>query len=174
VEQVKGLACELYYSSCLNQMGCSLNFAVWTNNPKFRETRNIHLFTVDYGLYPLYPHTTARNVAMQSYNVTKTFHGNLYNVKHMYLYCGTWSKPWYIQIRSVAGCIISRFHCIPFIVYKRINTVFHRLSDTFLSQKFVIFGARFKKGFMKIVHHWKYHCLLDIFIKVKIFLWEAA
>jgi hypothetical protein len=39
VEQVKGLACELNYSSCLIQMWCSLNFAVWTNNPKFKETR---------------------------------------------------------------------------------------------------------------------------------------
>lgn len=29
------------------------------------------LFIAGYGLYPLYPHTTVKNVAVQCYNVTK-------------------------------------------------------------------------------------------------------
>jgi hypothetical protein len=47
------------------------------------EAPEAYLLTVDYELYPLHPHSTARNVAIQSCNVTKTFDINLHSVKHM-------------------------------------------------------------------------------------------
>lgn len=64
-------------------MGCSFTSAVRTNNTKFREARNIHLFIAGYGLYFLYLHTTARGVAVQPYNVTRKFLRNSYDIEHM-------------------------------------------------------------------------------------------
>jgi hypothetical protein len=64
------------------------------------------LFIVDYGLCPLYPHTTARNVAIQPCNVTRTFLRNLYALKHI-----LWG-------RGHDRCrVISRFHCVLNAVY---------------------------------------------------------
>jgi hypothetical protein len=55
------------------------NFAVTPRSEK-PETS---LFIVNYGLFLLYLQTTARNVAVQAYNENKTFHRNVYKVKHM-------------------------------------------------------------------------------------------
>jgi hypothetical protein len=40
------------------------------------------LLMTDYGLYRLYLHTVAVNVEVWPYTVIKTFHGNLYSIKH--------------------------------------------------------------------------------------------
>jgi hypothetical protein len=50
---------------------------------KRSHVRNQKHIPIHSGLYHLYPHTKARNVAITSPNVTKTFHSNLYNIKYM-------------------------------------------------------------------------------------------
>jgi hypothetical protein len=64
--------------------------------PKFRETGNIQLLIVDYGLYHLYLHTTARNVAIESYNVIDMFN----DIKHVIVLgdmikAAVYLNPWY-------------------------------------------------------------------------------
>jgi hypothetical protein len=52
--------------------------------------------------YPLYPYTTARNVAMQPYSVTRMFNRNLYDKMYV-IELGDIIKPWYILIRGIMG-----------------------------------------------------------------------
>jgi hypothetical protein len=41
------------------------------------------LFVADYGFHPLYLPTRARNVALQSFTVTKKFNINLYDMNYL-------------------------------------------------------------------------------------------
>jgi hypothetical protein len=53
----------------------------------------MHIVVADYRLHPLYMQTKARNVAIESYNVTRIFHRNLYNVKHTVCNCSGGHDP---------------------------------------------------------------------------------
>jgi hypothetical protein len=57
---------------------CCLNKTI----PNLGKSETYSLFTVDYGLHHLYLYTT-RSVEIQSYIVTKTFHRNMYDIKHV-------------------------------------------------------------------------------------------
>jgi hypothetical protein len=69
-QQVKGVLIEF----------CCLNKII----PRLEKPETYRLFIAD----PLYLHTTARNVAVQSYTVTKIFNWNLYDIKYTSLYWG--------------------------------------------------------------------------------------
>jgi hypothetical protein len=69
VKQVRG---DLITFFCLNK-----------TIPRLDKPEAYSLFIVDYGLYPLYLHVTARIVSICSCTVTETFNTDLYEMKRV-------------------------------------------------------------------------------------------
>jgi hypothetical protein len=57
--------------------------------PRLEKPETYSLFTVDYGLYPLYLPTTATDVVIQFYIASKIFCKHFYYIKHMQSFWGT-------------------------------------------------------------------------------------
>jgi hypothetical protein len=71
VDQVKGVPIKF----------CSFNIII----PSLNKPKNTYCIYKKCGFYSHCLHTTSRNVAVQSFSITETFHSNLCDIKHKIL-----------------------------------------------------------------------------------------
>jgi hypothetical protein len=77
------------------------------------ENPETYIFIMDSGFYPFYPHIASRNVTIQYYNVTRTFHRNLCTVKHVItlgdvITTVAYPNTWFDEIRYIDGPMCSK------------------------------------------------------------------